>query len=403
MKRVVAANLSAGLILAFVSAPAWSQTATATVAYEVVGYGETFASAKADAVRTALQRQASQTVIAQREIEGDQLVKDSTLSTLQGHVVDVDVINASTKEGLFEVRARVTVSTKPVETYLAPGGAKASLNGAAVAAEVARSRQDTQARLAQLSQAFSGFPVRAVRFTVDRAAPVGSGIVSFKFRYRIDPAFAQAAKRQLAEIAWARLDVSGDCVETAPDGRSWGWGTYCGRRQSLPPPSQLPAARRWRQLAADPGASFTVCIDDEGLSCFRIGLRAEDVRLGAGAKSVFGAHMGVAIRFEDQSGLSTIVDREKSYLSAVLDEGLPFWFAPAVPLGADGEAVWADLFISTAPQASLISMTTQQVDLDSTTRTAMAGFIESGRLRFYDITSADQSARDLYDTLRSAR
>jgi len=89
-----------------------------SVIVEVVGIGPTRWSAQSNAARIALQQTMQQLVLADRVVSDSEVLKDDVISTLNGFVRRIEVVDERRVEGDFELRCRVVVSPSAVTNYI---------------------------------------------------------------------------------------------------------------------------------------------------------------------------------------------------------------------------------------------------------------------------------------------
>jgi hypothetical protein len=146
----------------------------------VEGRGASPWEARQDAVRMALQQTMRPLVLADRAVDGDRLVRDQVLSTLNGFVERFEELSRSRESAApgtqpeWIMKARVTVSPSAVRLFLARAeqpAATAQLDGAQMLAEVAIARERRVVNGKLFQRLLQGFPMQAYDVAIARVVP----------------------------------------------------------------------------------------------------------------------------------------------------------------------------------------------------------------------------------------
>jgi hypothetical protein len=115
------ANIIVRLLLVFVFAPdvVQAQPAAKLDTVLVSGRGQDRWSARADAIRQALQQRVRQLVIADRAVTESDVLRDDVLSTMNGFVERFEVLRERQDSSGITLDARVIVGASAIELYIA--------------------------------------------------------------------------------------------------------------------------------------------------------------------------------------------------------------------------------------------------------------------------------------------
>lgn len=184
------------------------------------GMGVTPEEAKLDAVRNALSQKFDQFIFAEREVVDDDLRRDVIISTMNGFVRDIEVVNATQEGGFFVIVASVTVSGKALENYIARfvpiskiSETRSRINASEVASRLEKARElnflEAQKRKTQWDSAgqlakklFEGYPSQLIsgrleELSFNERVP---DILMLRFSYGLNPIYAENLMQQLTLI-----------------------------------------------------------------------------------------------------------------------------------------------------------------------------------------------------------
>lgn len=137
---------------------------------EVVGVGDSYEVARADAVRKAMQQTLPQLVIVERIVSEDALLRDRVLSTSNGFVESYSEKSVTESDLGISVTADISVSASRIRNYLGVlstqgGEVDGGLLGAAVQRRLAQQQAEANQRLARreiFERVFERWPLAAV-------------------------------------------------------------------------------------------------------------------------------------------------------------------------------------------------------------------------------------------------
>lgn len=252
------------------------------------GFGMSQAEARSDALRSALEQRVEQLAFADRRIEGDQIVRDRVLTTLNGRIVGFEVLDHKVhSDGQHEVRAHVRLGKGSLPNYLPGQSIHESLGNhtrlplegltrdvSSIRAEQERKRHQAATASQLAAETFAGFPA----FTIDsrlegvttRAAIRGAHI-EFRTTHRLDNEFVDFLRSRLAMSQALLRDNGRSPVNLGNGGPSQrpGW-TLClvapPSRQTL---SRLGGLAMYAAMFAAPVAGYaaaTVLYNRQGPS-----------------------------------------------------------------------------------------------------------------------------------------
>lgn len=184
------------------------------------GMGVTPEEAKLDAVRNALSQKFDQLIFAEREVVDDDIRRDVIISTMNGFVRDIEVVNATQEGGFFVIVASVTVSGKALENYIArfvpiskASETRSRINASEVASRLEKARElnflEAQKRKTQWDSAsqlakklFEGYPSQLIsgrleELSFNERVP---DILMLRFSYGLNPIYAKNIMQQLTLI-----------------------------------------------------------------------------------------------------------------------------------------------------------------------------------------------------------
>lgn len=207
-------GLQTGLALAQVQAPT---PAPGTIRVEITAEGQDFESAKNEALRQAVQQVLPQLVIADRRIDKDQVTLDKVQSSLNGHVQNLTILNASRSATGMRVTIAADVSRTPLHNFVLPGNSPLPrIAGQAIVAEQHLEAQARPFREDYVRHLLQGFPARHIQVRVDAITPThdGSHALVMRVSYQLNAAFLHELRKGLREIA-CKFQTPGDCSNTA--------------------------------------------------------------------------------------------------------------------------------------------------------------------------------------------
>ena len=199
------------LLLACFSAVAFSD-----VTVKVTGSGSTRTAALEDATRQAVQLAMEQLVITDRKIVNDEIVRDETISTLNGFIKKRKILETRKSNGQVEVEAIITVSEKQVTNYIgdiSPGNDQqngTNIDGSTLGSEIERQRSAADASRFMIEHFLRGFPLNAfdVRIKSATLSPRDNNILQVVTSIRLKPALVKALSQSLKRIAIDRTSDS---------------------------------------------------------------------------------------------------------------------------------------------------------------------------------------------------
>ena len=137
---------------------------SADVTVRVTGEGATRTKALEDATRQAVQLALEQLVVTDRKIVNDELVRDETISTLNGFIKKRKILATRKADGQIEVDAQITVSRKQITNYIGEHSADQSgsnIDGNSLGSEIERQRSAAKSSNALIQRLMRGFPLNA--------------------------------------------------------------------------------------------------------------------------------------------------------------------------------------------------------------------------------------------------
>jgi hypothetical protein len=193
----------------------------------VSGSGATVDDAKSDAIRHALQQALRQLMVVDRVIDGDEIIRDRIMSTINGYIDAFRIKRIERAASGFVVEAEITVSPSRIENFIGlPIGGNGPIEGAKLLAEQDRRAAQTLAAKAQqnargeiLDRLFRGFPADdlALRVTEVTLPAEDSRILKIRFRYEYKPTFVNALTGTVEALAVHRCHASANTVEHGLD------------------------------------------------------------------------------------------------------------------------------------------------------------------------------------------
>jgi len=203
-----------GFVMAF-HAAAFADRPNITVT--VSGSGATVDDAKTDAIRHALQQALRQLMVVDRMIDGDEIIRDRIMSTMNGYIDAFRTKGIERAANGFVVEAEITVSPSRIENFIGVStGGNGSIAGAQLLAEQDRRAAQTLATKAQqiargeiFDRLLRGFPADDLSLRVTNVAlPVeDSHILKIRFRYEYKPTFVNALTATVEALAAYRCHL----------------------------------------------------------------------------------------------------------------------------------------------------------------------------------------------------
>lgn len=189
-----------------------------SVTVEVVGEGSSSYVAQTSAIRQALQQVVRQVVMAERRIENDEVLIDRVLSSANGYIETFQVLSEERRDGLVLLRARVVVSTVPIENFVSDSvGGSSQLPGSTIFADIAREEIDREFRSSFIERLFLGYPHRAIDVKVISATadPSQRGAAILRVQYSLRDEFIAALKAGLSSVACSSPHSPSTCKPDA--------------------------------------------------------------------------------------------------------------------------------------------------------------------------------------------
>jgi hypothetical protein len=171
---------------------------------ELIGRGTSRWAAREDAVRQALQQVVAQLVIADRQINSDEILRDEVRSTLNGYVEKFEVVKQDYIDNQFVISARITVSPSRIATSVEQKrvGKDLSFNGEGFGAAVAAKRMRDSATVGMLDRLFEGYPQQTVDARIASVkVEVEQEVVVVTYEMGIAVDFVSRVKAGLEELA----------------------------------------------------------------------------------------------------------------------------------------------------------------------------------------------------------
>ena len=167
--------LGSRILLALIAVVCSAGFVFGDVTVKVTGNGTTRTEALEDATRQAVQLALEQLIITDRKIINDEVVRDETISTLNGFVKKRKILATRKSRGEVEVDVLITVSEQQVTNYIgdvSPGNNprnNTQIDGSTLGSELERQRNARNAGTDAVLRLFRGFPVNAVEIKIESA------------------------------------------------------------------------------------------------------------------------------------------------------------------------------------------------------------------------------------------
>ena len=194
------------------------------------GFGESVALAKLDAVRNALASAYDQLIFAERQIAEDDVRKDVIISTMNGFVKDIEIVQAVREEGFFRIVANVTITGQALENYIAEFASispestvLSKIDGGAVMERMERARElnrlEAEKRLTQWNSAqtlfgkiLDGYPGYVMEAKLNKLAfnERVPDILQLSFTYGLSEAYADSSREFLSLVDQLTTDSGRD-------------------------------------------------------------------------------------------------------------------------------------------------------------------------------------------------
>jgi hypothetical protein len=142
---------------------------TAIAPVIVTGEGHSYWDAREECVRQALQQSLPQLVIADRRIIDDKVIRDSVLSTMNGFVESVQVLEQTRTNDSVRLKAQVQISASGIENFvLSSVKGNAKINSDSLLGDISRDDLARTSRSQIVKRLFEGFPSRAFDVAVKK-------------------------------------------------------------------------------------------------------------------------------------------------------------------------------------------------------------------------------------------
>ena len=254
---------------------AQSQAPASSQVVEVTGRGDTRWRAREDAIRQALQQVVTQLVIADREIRGNEVIRDDVRSTLNGYVERFEVLAQDVQADQHVVRARIHVSPSRLIAAMrqAGNGATQPLDGATIGAAVAAKRMKDSTTAVMVARLLRVLPSEVVDGHVDGVrVDVEDEQVDVALSLGTNDGFVSLLQEGFRALAASNAAVSPCAFQR---------GTALNYSYSL-------EGRREQHLARDPQ-----CASMKGAAFYLEGAQAQSLwRLSAGASEPLSVLLG---------------------------------------------------------------------------------------------------------------
>lgn len=219
-----------------------SSAAADNIAVEVTGSGQTVYAAQQDAIRTGLQRVVPQLIFAERKIINDQMLTDSIMSSMNGFIEKLEIIDQHQASNDIQLKIRLHVSPRSVGSYVNQlPGKGVSIDMRSMLANANRREANREFREAYLLRFLRGLPSRAIEARVSdiHIDAADSRYAHVTTETQINPEFVanliSAARSIQCTPELEEVDACSEtkiCFETFKK-RSWflpdGWGVECIR------------------------------------------------------------------------------------------------------------------------------------------------------------------------------
>ena len=196
---------------------AWSSgNALSDVTVKVTGSGTTRTAALEDATRQAVQLAMEQLVITDRKIVNDEIVRDETISTLNGFIKKRKILETRKSNGQVEVDAIITVSEKQVTNYIGDTSSGnddrngADIDGSTLGSELERQRASAEASLAFINRLLRGFPLNALDVKINsvQISRDDRNVLEISTTLRWKPSFIKALSESVKNVSTQELRAS---------------------------------------------------------------------------------------------------------------------------------------------------------------------------------------------------
>lgn len=192
-----------------------AEAQTENITVIVTGSGTSIDEAKTDAIRQALQRTMKQLVVVDRAIEGNQLLRDKVMSTMNGYIERFQEREIKRDGTNFTLTAEISVSASRIENFIGIiTGVSGPIEGSRLLAErnqriaqaEAQARTEVlqkQARGEIFDRLFRGFPSDDIEVQTQsvRLSPADPNIVQIEIRYQYKAGFVSALEATLKALA----------------------------------------------------------------------------------------------------------------------------------------------------------------------------------------------------------
>lgn len=168
------------------------------------GRGASLTEARQDAIRQALQKVVPQIVVSDRRIEGDEVVYDRLMSSLEGHVKGIEQLQARQDGAEVVARYKMVISTEEIENFVKlTVGSRAHVDGALMADAMTTELEARAFKGRYLTRLFRGYPGTAVEAGVASIRPgvQDPNVLHLVVRYQLSPAWLKAVMAGARNVA----------------------------------------------------------------------------------------------------------------------------------------------------------------------------------------------------------
>lgn len=251
-------------------------SANTDVTVTVTGNGPTRTAALEDATRQAVQLAMKQLVVSDRRIVNDEIIRDETISTLNGFIRKRTILNTRRSAGEIEIDVRITVSAEDVSNYIGDYSARGnaggvSIDGGSLGAELQRQREAPRALGHILERYLRGFPRNAIDLRVKsaRISQQDSGLLEIALTAQISPDLVRALRSSVKPLAINKVRIARKFPGSS--WFTWQSGIWGAAPIDLSMGTSGAAAVQWGQKD-----HFTVCFGEEEVAdCYILPGRAD--------------------------------------------------------------------------------------------------------------------------------
>jgi hypothetical protein len=205
------------IILTLIAIACSAGVAWSDVTVKVTGSGATRTAALEDATRLAVQLAMEQLVVTDRKIVNDEIVRDETISTLNGFIKKRKILATRKSAGEVEIDALITVSERQVTNYIgdiSPGNKKQNgtpIDGSTLGSELERQRNARNAGASAILRMFRGFPLNSVDVKIQstRLSERSSDKLEVVYTIQFSEPFRRQLESTVAALSTKKIKVSG--------------------------------------------------------------------------------------------------------------------------------------------------------------------------------------------------